>query len=159
MAGDPGEHGFERGHGMFLGEYQHTLDAKGRVSLPAKFRAEMTGSLVVSKGLDKSLNVYSAEEYRRFEETLVSGSDFDSGKRRLRRFFVAGADTVELDSAGRISLSPVLREYAGLKKDVAVTGNGNRIEIWDADAWATYNGEGEGSLEDLAEELADAGLL
>jgi MraZ protein len=144
---------------MFLGEYQHTLDAKGRVSLPSRFRAEMTGSLVVSKGLDNCLYVFSAEEYRRFEETLTSGSDFDPKKRRLRRFFVAGAQDVELDSAGRISLSPVLRDYAGLKKDVAVTGNGNRIEIWDAAAWATYNGEAEGSIEDLAEELAAAGLL
>ena len=144
---------------MFLGEHQHTLDAKGRVSLPAKFRAEMTGSLVVSKGLDKCLYVYSAEEYRRFVETLTSGNDFNSKQRQLRRFFVAGAQDVELDSAGRISLSSALRDYAGLKKEIAVTGNGTRIEIWDAEAWATYNGEGEGSIEDLAEELADAGLL
>ncbi len=92
-------------------------------------------------------------------QSLTADSDFDPRKRRLRRFFVAGAQDVELDSAGRISLSPVLREYAGLKKEIAVTGNGNRIEIWDADAWATYNGEGEGSIEDLAEELAKAGLL
>jgi MraZ protein len=144
---------------MFLGDYQHTLDAKGRVSLPAKFRAELTGSLVVSKGLDDCLYVYSAEEYQRFVKTLTEGNDFDPRTRRLRRFFVAGAQDVELDSAGRISLSPVLREYAGLKKEIAVTGNGTRIEIWDAEAWATYNGEGEGSIEDLAEELADAGLL
>jgi MraZ protein len=144
---------------MFLGDYQHTLDAKGRVSLPAKFRAEMTGSLVVSKGLDDCLYVYSAEEYQRFVKTLTEGNDFDPRTRRLRRFFVAGAQDVELDSAGRISLSPVLREYAGLKKEIAVTGNGTRIEIWDAEAWATYNGEGEGSIEDLAEELAAAGLL
>ena len=144
---------------MFLGEYQHTLDAKGRVSLPAKFRAEMTGSLVVSKGLDNCLYVYSAEEYGRFAESLTSGNDFNSKQRQLRRFFVAGAQDVELDSAGRISLSPALREYAGLKKEIAVTGNGTRIEIWDAEAWATYNGEGEGSIEDLAEELAEAGLL
>jgi MraZ protein len=144
---------------MFLGEHQHTLDAKGRVSLPAKFRAEMTGSLVVSKGLDKCLYVYSADEYRRFVETLTSGNDFNPKQRQLRRFFVVGAQDVELDSAGRISLSSALRDYAGLKKEIAVTGNGNRIEIWDAEAWATYNGEGEGSIEDLAEELADAGLL
>jgi MraZ protein len=144
---------------MFLGDYQHTLDAKGRVSLPAKFRAEMTGSLVVSKGLDDCLYVYSAEEYQRFVKTLTEGNDFDPRTRRLRRFFVAGAQDVELDSAGRISLSPVLRDYAGLKKEIAVTGNGTRIEIWDAEAWATYNGEGEGSIEDLAEELAAAGLL
>ena len=136
---------------MFLGEYQHTLDAKGRVSLPAKFRAEMTGSLVVSKGLDNCLYVYSADEYRSFVEDLTLGNDFNSKQRHLRRFFVAGAQEVELDSAGRISLSPALRDYAGLKKEIAVTGNGNRIEIWDSEAWATYNSEAEGSIEDLAE--------
>ena len=157
--GVPGDESVRGGTAMFLGEYQHTLDAKGRVSLPAKFRAEMTGSLVVSKGLDKCLYVYSNEEYERFKESMTSGSDFDSRKRRLRRIFFAGAQNVELDSAGRISLPSALREHAGLKKEIAVTGNGNRIEIWDADAWATYNGEGEGSLEDLAEELAEAGLL
>ena len=144
---------------MFLGEYQHTLDAKGRVSLPAKFRAEVTGSLVVSKGLDNCLYVYSADEYKRFVESLTTGSDFNSKKRQLRRFFVAGAQEAELDSAGRISLSPALREHAGLKKEIAVTGNGDRIEIWDAEAWATYNGEAEGSIEDLAEGLAEAGLF
>ena len=145
---------------MFLGDYQHTLDAKGRVSLPAKFRAEMTGKLVVAKGFDDCLYVYSAEEYERFvEEPARRAATSIRASAQLRRFFIAGAQEVELDSAGRISLSPALREYAGLKKDVAVTGNGNRIEIWDAEAWATYNGEDEGSIEDLAEELADAGLL
>jgi MraZ protein len=144
---------------MFLGEYQHTLDAKGRVSLPAKFRSEVTGSLVVSKGLDNCLYVYSAEEYRSFVEDLTLGNDFNSKQRHLRRFFVAGAQEVELDSAGRISLSPALRDYAGLKKEIAVTGNGNRIEIWDSEAWATYNSEAEGSIEDLAEGLAEAGLF
>jgi MraZ protein len=152
-------HGTERGLGMFLGEYQHTLDAKGRVSLPAKFRAEVTGSLVVSKGLDNCLYVYSADEYRGFVEDLTLGNDFNSKQRHLRRFFVAGAQEVELDSAGRISLSPALRDYAGLKKEIAVTGNGNRIEIWDSEAWATYNSEAEGSIEDLAEGLAEAGLF
>jgi len=144
---------------MFLGDYQHTLDAKGRVSLPAKFRSDMTGKLVITKGLDSCLYVFSAEEYKRFTESLVGGDDFNAKVRRIRRFFVSGAHDVEIDSAGRISLPPVLREYAELKKDIAVTGNGNRIEIWDAEAWAAYNGEVEGSIEDLAQELATAGLL
>ncbi len=143
---------------MFLGDYQHTLDAKGRVSLPAKFRAEMTGKLVVSKGLDECLYVFSAEEYARFAEGLASDNDFDPRTRRLRRFFLGGAQEVELDSAGRISLAPVLRDYAGLEKDVSVIGNGDRIEIWDAEAWKAYNREAEESINDLAKELADAGL-
>ena len=144
---------------MFLGDYQHTLDAKGRVSLPAKFRAEMTGKLVIAKGFEDCLYVYSADEYNRFVEELLATEDFDPRMRRIRRFFTSGAVEAELDSAGRISLPPVLREYAGLKKDVAVTGNGNRIELWDAGAWTAYNGEDEGSIEDLAKELAAAGLL
>ena len=144
---------------MFLGDHQHTLDAKGRVSLPAKFRAEMTGKLVIAKGFEDCLYVYSADEYNRFVEELLATEDFDPRMRRIRRFFTSGAVEAELDSAGRISLPPVLREYAGLKKDIAVTGNGNRIEIWDSVAWAAYNGEDEGSIEDLAKELAAAGLL
>jgi MraZ protein len=145
---------------MFLGDYQHTLDAKGRISLPAKFRAEMTGKLVVAKGFEGCLYVYSAEEYGRFVESLVAKEDFDPAMRRIRRFFTTGAVEAELDSAGRISLPLVLREHAGLKKDVAVTGNANRIELWDGERWAAYNsGEDEGSIEDLAKELAAAGLL
>ncbi|NTW27739.1 MAG: division/cell wall cluster transcriptional repressor MraZ [Coriobacteriia bacterium] len=142
---------------MFLGDYQHTLDVKGRVSLPAKFRAEMTGKLVIAKGLDSCLYVYSAEEYARFEESLPK-DDFDPSVRRIRRFFLSGAVEVELDSAGRISLPSVLREYAHLSKDVAVTGNGNRIEIWDAVAWSEYNGETD-DISDLAKGLSNAGLL
>jgi len=143
---------------MFLGDYQHTLDAKGRVSLPAKFRAEMTGKLVVVNGLDHCLYIYPAEEYAEFIRDLVAQEDFEPRVRRVRRFFTAGAVEVELDGAGRVSLPPKLREYAGLGKDVAITGNGNRIELWDAGAWDTYSEAGE-SIEDLAKELADAGLL
>jgi len=145
---------------MFLGDYQHTLDAKGRVSLPAKFRAEMTGKIVVAQGLDDCLYVYPADEYNEFVAELASRADFDPRVRKVRRFFTTGATETEFDSAGRVSLPQGLRDYAGLSKDVAVTGNGNRIEIWDAEAWNAYKaGEDSGSIEDLAKELADAGLL
>ncbi len=144
---------------MFLGEYQHTIDAKGRVSLPSKFRAQMTGKLVIAKGFDKCLYVYPADAYENFVAGLLGREDFDPRIRQLRRFFTAGAVEAELDSAGRISLPPVLREHAGLSKDVAITGNGNRIEIWDAGSWSAYEGETETHAEDLARELADAGLL
>lgn len=143
---------------MFLGEYQHTLDAKGRVSLPVKFRSEMTGRIVVSKGLDDCLYVYPADEYKAFVEGLLARRDFDASTRRVRRFFAAGATDVEPDSAGRIPLSPGLREFAGLSKEVAVIGNGNRIEIWDAKRWSDYNSGADQTIEDYAEELADAGL-
>lgn len=144
---------------MFLGDYQHTLDAKGRVSLPAKFRAEMTGKLVVAKGFEGCLYVYAADEYNRFVGDLLEQKDFDPNMRRIRRFFTSGAVEAELDSAGRISLPAVLRDFAGLKKDVEVTGNGDRIEIWDVGAWAAYNGEDDGSIETLAKELSASGKL
>jgi MraZ protein len=144
---------------MFLGDYQHTLDAKGRVSLPAKFRADMTGKLVIAKGFDECLAVYSVDEYDEFVGTLMAKQDFDPEVRLLRRKLTAGAQEVELDSAGRISLPQQLRDYAGLKKDVAITGNGNRIEIWDSERWAAYVGDDGGSIEDLASKLATAGLL
>ena len=99
---------------MFLGDYQHTLDAKGRVSLPAKFRGEMTGKLVIAKGLDECLYVYPAEEYNAFVEELVSREDFDPRIRKVRRFFTTGAVETEFDSAGRVSLPGNLREYARL---------------------------------------------
>lgn len=144
---------------MFLGEYQHTLDAKGRVSLPAKFRAETTGKLVISKGFEGCLYVYPAEDYAAFVERLMSRDDFNPQSRKVRRFFTTGAVDTELDSAGRITLPAPLREYAGLARDVQVTGNGDRIELWDAERWAAYNGETMAHIEEDAKELSEAGLL
>ena len=144
---------------MFLGDYQHTLDAKGRVSLPVKFRLEMTGKLVVAKGLEGCLYVYPAEEYSRFIEHLTSVNDFDPSYRKVRRFFTSGAFETETDKAGRIGIPQHLREYAHLTKDVAITGSGNRIEIWDSQMWVEYSGETAEHIEDFAKELADAGLL
>jgi MraZ protein len=143
---------------MFLGDYQHTLDAKGRVSLPAKFRNEMTGKLVIAKGFDTCLAVYSVAEWEKFTEVILSRADFDPDVRQLRRQLTSGSNEVELDSAGRVSLPQNLREWAGLKKDVAVIGNGNRIEIWDSEKWAEYNGE-SASMEELASKLSSTGML
>jgi len=144
---------------MFLGEYQHTLDAKGRLSLPAKFRSGMTGSLVVAKGLEKCLYVYPAEDYAKFLNQLTERGDFDQKFRAVRRFFTSGAREDELDSAGRIGIPAGLREYAKLDRDVAVIGNGDRIELWDAGAWAAYNGETEGRIDEVTSELAELGIL
>jgi MraZ protein len=144
---------------LFLGDFQHTLDAKGRVSLPARFRNELAGKLVVAKGLEGCLYVYPAEAYNQFLGRLMAGNDFDAEARRVRRFFTSGAVETELDSAGRVMLPPVLREYAKLARDVSITGNGDRIEIWDAQAWAAYNGATTENIEDAAEGLAAKGIL
>ncbi len=144
---------------MFLGEYQHTLDAKGRVSLPARFRNQLSGTVTVAKGLDHSLYVFAPEDYEGFMTDLIAKSDFNPKVREVRRFFASGAVEVDLDSAGRVSLTPNLRAWAKLEKDVVVIGSGDRIEMWDAANWAAYNGETAEGIEDLAQELAEAGLL
>ena len=145
---------------MFLGEYQHTLDAKGRLSLPAKFRGDVPGGrLVVSKGLEGCLYVTPADDYAETTRRVLESNDFDPEARRLRRFFLSGASEVELDSAGRVALSAPLREYAGLEKDVTVIGAGKRIELWDTATWGTYNAETAANLETAAAELVDKGLL
>ncbi len=144
---------------MFLGEYQHTLDAKGRVSLPARFRNQLGGTVTVAKGFEGSLYVFQPQDYERFMNDLLAKSDFNPKVREVRRFFASGAIEVQLDSAGRVPLSPLLREYASLSKDVVVIGNGDRIELWDAKRWAEYNGATAQNVEMLAQELAEAGLL
>lgn len=144
---------------MFLGEYQHTLDAKGRLSLPAKFRNQMAGSYVVGKGIEKCLYVFSPEEYENFLGQLMERGDFGKDFRQVRRFFTAGAKEDELDGAGRLSIPANLREYANLERDVAVIGNGDRIEIWNAEMWTAYNDEAEGRIEELTSDLAESGLL
>lgn len=144
---------------MFLGEYQHTLDAKGRVSLPRRFRDATGVHLVVSKGFEGCVYVYPAEGYKEFLEQLLVGSDFNRETRDVRRFFTAGAIEADVDSAGRVALTPVLREHAGLARDVVVAGVGDHIEIWDAKAWKAYEDQHAATIEDAAEELARQGLL
>lgn len=148
-----------RGSAVFLGEYQHTLDAKGRVSLPRKFRDGIGSRLVVSKGLEKCLYVYPADGYQTFLENLLAASDFDRNSRAVRRFFTAGASEVEIDGAGRVGLTPVLREFAGLSRDVVVAGVADHLEIWDAATWAAYESASAPTIEDAAEELSRSGIL
>jgi MraZ protein len=145
---------------MFLGEYQHTLDAKGRVSLPAKFRGDVPGGrLVVSKGLEGCLLATPADEFEGTIQRLLESNPFDAQARRLRRFFLSGASEADLDAAGRVSIAVSLRHYAELDKDVTIIGAGEWIEIWDTAKWEAYNAETAGSLEDSAADLADKGIL
>lgn len=144
---------------MFLGEYQHTLDPKGRVSLPRKFRDATGGTVVVSKGFEKALAVYTVEGYQAFLAELLSGGEFTRDVRAVRRHFTVGASEVEIDSAGRVSLPAPLREFAGLGKDLIVAGVGDHMEIWDAKAWDAYETEHAKTIEDAAEELARQGIL
>ena len=144
---------------MFLGEHQHTLDAKGRLSLPAKFRNQLSGSYVVVRGIEKCLYLFAPAEFEAFLASLTGQTDFGADLRTARRHFAAFAKDDDLDSAGRISIPVKLREWAGLERDVAIIGNGNRVEIWDAGAWEAYNEAAEDRIEEVTSKLAELGIF
>lgn len=118
---------------MLIGEYAHSLDAKGRVNFPAKMRDHLGDRFILTKGLDNCLFVYSLEEWAKLEEKIQS-LPISKG-RTLQRFLFSGAVDVELDKQGRIVIPPNLRDYAGLTRDVMVIGASTRAEIWDKDNW------------------------
>ncbi|MBO5093766.1 MAG: division/cell wall cluster transcriptional repressor MraZ [Lachnospiraceae bacterium] len=141
---------------MFMGEYNHTIDTKGRVIVPSKFRETLGEEFVVTKGLDGCLFVYDNNEWAVFEEKLKSLPITNKDARAFVRFFLAGAASVEVDKQGRILLPGSLRDFAELKKDIVLIGVGSRIEIWSKERW-----EGAASFEDMdeiAEHMADLGL-
>lgn len=124
---------------MFMSEYNHTVDAKGRLIMPAKFREALGEEFVVSKGMDGCLFVYANEDWKAFEQKLTALPVISKESRQFTRFFLAGAAQVELDKQGRILLPAVLREFAGLEKEVVLVGVGTRIEIWSKDRWDAIN--------------------
>ena len=141
---------------MFMGEYNHTIDAKGRLIVPSKFRETLGDTFVVTKGLDGCLFVYDNKEWAIFEEKLKSLPITNKEARQFVRFFLAGAAEVEVDKQGRILVPNVLREFAELNKDVVLIGVASRIEIWSKERF-----EGMTAYEDMdeiAEHMAELGL-
>ncbi len=143
---------------MFMGEYSHTIDTKGRLIIPSKFREELGETFVVTKGLDGCLFVFSDEEWRAFEIKLKSLPLTNKNARQFARFFVAGATPCELDKQGRILLPATLREFAGLEKDVVLTGMLNRIEIWSKEKWNENNSLDDVAMDEIAEQMTDLGF-
>lgn len=141
---------------MFMGEYNHTIDTKGRLIIPAKFRDGLGEEFVVTKGLDGCLFVYSKKEWSAFEEKLKALPLTNKEARKFTRFFLAGAASCEVDKQGRILLPAVLREFAGLEKDVVLVGVGGRIEIWQKEKWLAGN-EYE-DMEEIAEHMEQLGI-
>ena len=131
---------------MFMGEYNHTIDAKGRLIIPAKFREVLGDEFVVTKGMDGCLFVFDNSEWQGFAEKLRSLPMIDKEVRQFTRFFLAGAASVEVDKQGRILLPSVLRDFAGITKDTVLIGVGSRIEIWSKDRW-----EGTVTYQDMDE--------
>ena len=140
---------------MFTGEYNHTIDAKGRLIVPSKFREQLGEEFVVTKGLDGCLFVYSTEEWNRFEEKFSEVPLTTKDARKFSRFFFAGAATCEVDKQGRILIPPTLREYAGLDKEVVTAGVFSRIEIWSKERWQENNYD---DMDEIAEHMAELGL-
>lgn len=124
---------------MLIGEYNHTVDAKGRVTIPAKFRSELGDRFVVTRGLEDCLSAYSFERWQRIENNLKSISLTNKAGMKLTRLIMGNAIECEVDRMGRILITQALRSKAGLIKDVVVVGLGDRIEIWDKDKWEEVN--------------------
>ncbi|MBO8142083.1 MAG: division/cell wall cluster transcriptional repressor MraZ [Firmicutes bacterium] len=138
---------------MFLGEFQHALDDKGRLTIPARFREGLGQRFVVTRGLDGCLFVYPQAEWQVLESRLKALPLTRGDARAFVRFLFSGACECELDRQGRVMLPPPLREYAGLEKDVVVIGVSNRVEIWAAARWAGYVDKAAQSFAEIAEKL------
>ncbi len=136
-----------------MGEYQHSVDAKGRLIIPSKFREELGTTFVITRGLDNCLFGYPMDEWRKLEEKLKQLPMTKKDARAFARFFFSGATEVEIDKQGRINIPTPLSTYAKLEKECMVLGVSSKIEIWAKEAWESYFNEAEESFNDIAENL------
>ncbi|MBP5281783.1 MAG: division/cell wall cluster transcriptional repressor MraZ [Lachnospiraceae bacterium] len=141
---------------MFMCEYNHTVDAKGRLIVPAKFRESLGDEFVVCKGLDHNLYVYSNEDWEAFSNQLSTLPLTNKEARQFVRFFLSGASTVEVDKQGRILVPPSLRAFAELDKDVVLAGVGHRIEIWSKARWDSDSFDGD--MDEIAGTMDKLGI-
>jgi MraZ protein len=140
---------------MLLGEYEHTIDEKSRLTLPAKFRQAMAGGVVLTRGLDDCVEARPAADWHKLVESNLAGLNPLSREARvIERFYYSGATEAQPDKQGRVMLTPALIEHGGLGREVVVVGMRDRLEIWDRAAWRTQLKEVMGSAEHVAERLA-----
>ncbi|MFA5185639.1 MAG: division/cell wall cluster transcriptional repressor MraZ [Patescibacteria group bacterium] len=138
---------------MFIGEFHHTLDDKGRLAIPVKFRADLAQGAVVTRGLDRSLFLYTKSAWDTLAAKIAALPLGQADTRAFARLMLAGAMDVDVDKSGRVTVPEYLREYAGLSKDVVVTGLYDRLEIWDEKAWNEYSSKTESAGNEIAERL------
>ena len=141
---------------MFMGRYNHTIDPKGRLSIPSKYREILGDEFVVSKGMDGCLFVYANDAWKAFEEKLASLPLINREARQFARFFLSGAQYVTVDKQGRILMPQDLREFAGLEKDVVLAGAGGRIEIWSREKWNENTDQTD--IDQISQGMMDLGL-
>jgi MraZ protein len=140
---------------MLLGEYEHSLDDKNRLTLPAKFREAFAGGVVVARGMDECLVVYTRAGWEEFVAARLEGlNPFSREARQMSRFIFAGASETELDRQGRVMVPASLVEHAGLEREVVVAGMRDHVEIWDRAVWRKHLKEVEGRVGDVAERIA-----
>lgn len=142
---------------MFMGEYHHTIDGKGRLIIPSKFRELLGTEFVITRGLDGCLSIYPMDEWEAFEKKLKALPLTNKNARTFSRFFVAGATLCELDKQGRILVPAALREFAGLEKDVVLTGGLSRIEVWSKEKWSENCNYDD--MDAIAEEMQKMGIV
>lgn len=143
---------------MFIGEYTHNLDEKGRLMVPKKFQLDLSSGAVVTRGLDQCLFLYTRDEWTKLAEKLAALPFAQANTRAFSRLMLAGAMDVELDKLGRIILPEYLRHFANIKKNVVVAGLYNRLELWDADAWQKYTKQNEAESTTIAEQMGILGV-
>ena len=138
---------------MFIGEYHHTIDEKGRIIIPAKFREELGNNFIITRGIENCLFVYSAENWAKITNKLNSLPFTKKDARTFNRFFMSGATNVELDKQGRVNISKPLIDYANLLKDCVIIGTGDRLEVWSQESWDSFFDSTKDSMSDIAENL------
>lgn len=143
---------------MLIGQYEHTIDNKKRLALPAKFRGELGDKVIVTKGVENCLVVYTEKEFMIMSEKLSNLTISQPEARSFTRTMLAGAMEINLDKLGRILLPDYLKKYAGLNKSVVICGLSNRLEIWDLEKWADWTKEAEKGVSDIVSKLGGLGI-
>ena len=143
---------------MLIGEYEHSLDVKGRLIMPAKLREDIGDNFIITKGLDGCLFGFSKNEWTHFEDKLKSLPLTSKNARDFVRFFLSGAVNSEIDKQGRFLIASNLREYASMEKEVIIIGVGTRIEFWSKDKWKKYNSDENISADEIAENMTMLGI-
>jgi MraZ protein len=144
----------------FRGQYEHTLDAKNRLTIPSKFRAALSAGVVLAKSLDPCVTIWTPPGWEAYTDRAIASRDpFSREARQLQRYFHAGSFDGQLDAAGRIMLPQPLMEHGDLRREVVVVGGGESIEVWDRDRWRAHEGELEERAPDLAQRLAEGARM
>ena len=138
---------------MFIGEYHHTIDEKGRIIIPSKFRESLGKEFIITRGIENCLFIYSLQNWAEITNKLSSLPFTKKDARTFNRFFMSGATNVELDKQGRVNISKPLIDYANISKDCVIIGTGDRLEVWSQESWNSFFDSTKDSMSDIAENL------